>query len=93
MNEERKQWLSRPANEALSKKLGLIAWVLTAVVLVLVGLMRRPELRITLPEGWSFAFLPPVHAVLNSLVAVSLMLWGLIGCGAREVALHFAAAA
>ncbi len=73
MNDERKQWLSRPANEKLSKTLGIVAWVLTAVVLVLVGLMRRPEMRIPLPEGWSFKFLPPVHAVLNSLVAVSLI--------------------
>lgn len=73
MNDERKQWLSRPANEKLSKTLGRVAWVLTAVVLVLVGLMRRPEMRIPLPEGWSFTFLPPVHAVLNSLVAVSLI--------------------
>jgi putative membrane protein len=73
MNDERKNWLSRTANEALSKKLGIVAWILTAAVLVLVGLMRRPELRIPLPQGWSFGFLPLVHAVLNSLVAVSLI--------------------
>ena len=44
MNDERKEWLSRSPDEALSKKLGIVAWILTAVVLVLVGLMRRPEL-------------------------------------------------
>jgi putative membrane protein len=49
MNDERKQWLSRAPNEALSKKLGIIAWVITALVLILVGLMRRPELQIPLP--------------------------------------------
>ena len=73
MSDELKQWLSRPANEALSRRLGIVAWILTAVVLVLVGLMRRPEMHIPLPEGWSFDFLPPVHALLNSLVAVSLI--------------------
>jgi putative membrane protein len=73
MNDERKEWLSRSPDEALSKKLGVIAWVLTGAVLVLVGLMRRPELRIPLPEGWSFDFLPPVHAVLNTLVTIALL--------------------
>ncbi|BCU79145.1 DUF420 domain-containing protein [Luteolibacter sp. LG18] len=73
MSDERKEWLSRTPDEALSKKLGIVTWVLTAVVLILVGLMRRPELRIPLPEGWSFTFLPPVHAILNSLVAVCLV--------------------
>jgi Predicted membrane protein len=73
MTPEHKQWLSRPPQEALSKRLGIIAWVLTAVVLVLVGLMRRPELRIPLPEGFSFDFLPPVHAVLNTLVSIALV--------------------
>lgn len=68
---ERQEWLVRPPRAELSKKLGIVAWVLTAVVLGLVGLMRR--VRLPLPEGWSFDFLPPVHAVLNSLVAVSLV--------------------
>ena len=71
MNEERKQWLSRPPQEALSKKLSLIAWILSAAVLGLVMVMHG--VKIPLPDGWSFAFLPPVHAVLNSLVAVSLV--------------------
>ena len=74
MTPEHKQWLTRQPNEALSRKLGIIAWILTGAVLVLVGLMRRPELRIQLPEGFSFNFLPPVHAVLNTLVSVSLVI-------------------
>lgn len=73
MSSERAEWLARPANEKLAGRLKAVAWVVTALVLVLVGLMRRPELRIPLPEGWSFAFLPPVHAVLNTLVAVALV--------------------
>lgn len=87
MNSERKEWLSRPPQEALSKKLGILAWVLTAVVLVLVGMMRRPELRIPLPEGFTFAFLPPVHAVLNSLVAVALIV-ALVAIKQGKIALH-----
>ncbi|WP_193211561.1 DUF420 domain-containing protein [Luteolibacter marinus] len=87
MNDERKEWLSRPPQEALSRKLGVVAWILTAVVLVLVGLMRRPELRIPLPEGWSFMFLPPVHAVLNSLVAVALVV-ALVAVKKGKLALH-----
>jgi putative membrane protein len=74
MNDERREWLARPANEQLSRKLGVVAWILTAVVLILVGLMRRPELRIQLPEGWSLSFLPAVHALINTLVSICLVL-------------------
>jgi putative membrane protein len=87
MNDERKEWLSRPPQEALSKKLGAVAWGLTAAVLVLVGLMRRPELRIPLPEGWSFDFLPPVHALLNSLVTVALVV-AIVAVKRGRIALH-----
>ena len=87
MTSERKEWLSRQPQEALSRKLGIAAWVATALVLILVGLMRRPELRIPLPEGVSFAFLPPVHAVLNSLVAVALVV-ALVAVKQGKLALH-----
>ncbi|QJE94560.1 DUF420 domain-containing protein [Luteolibacter luteus] len=85
MTEERKEWLSRAPQDALSKKLGIIAWVLTAAVLGLVGLMRT--VRIPLPEGVSFTFLPPVHAVLNSLVAVALII-ALVAVKQGKIALH-----
>ena len=68
-----KEYLQREPKLALSKSLKITAWVLTAVVLGLVGLMRRPELKITLPDGFSFSFLPPVHATLNSIVAIALV--------------------
>lgn len=71
MENERSLWLSRAPDEALSKKLGIVAWVLTTAVLGLVVLMRSTK--IPLPEGWSFTFLPPVHALLNSLVALFLV--------------------
>lgn len=62
--------LSAPAEQ----KLRVVVWVLTAAVLLLVGMMRRPEFHIQLPPGVSLDFLPAVHAVLNSLVAVCLVL-------------------
>lgn len=87
MNDERKEWLSRTPDEVLSKKLGRVAWILTAVVLILVGLMRRPDLRIPLPEGWSFAFLPPVHAVINTLVSIALVV-AILAVKQGRIALH-----
>lgn len=48
------------------------AWVITGVVLILVGLMRR--VKISLPEGWDFSFLPPFHATVNALTAVVLLI-------------------
>lgn len=56
---------------ALAKKLKIAAWILTAVVLLLVGLMQ--QIKIELPEGMSLSFLPAVHAILNSCVAVLLV--------------------
>lgn len=60
-----------PAAEA---RLRPVVWGLTGLVLLLVGLMRRPELHITLPPGVSLDFLPAVYSVLNCLVAVCLVL-------------------
>ena len=59
-------------NVALGSKLRILVWVLTVVVWLLVGAMRRPE-KIPLPEGISLSFLPMVHAILNSCVAIFLM--------------------
>lgn len=85
MSDERKQWLSRPPQEALSKKLGITAWILSTVVLLLVVAMQK--FKLPLPDGWSTAFLPPVHAVLNSLVAVCLMA-ALVAVKQGRIALH-----
>lgn len=84
---DRREWLARPANEALSRKLGVWAWGLTAAVLILVVLMRNPSLKISLPEGVSFSFLPPVHAVLNSLVSVALLI-ALVAVKRGNIGLH-----
>ncbi len=58
-------------NIQLAKRLNRLAWLITVVVLVLVGLMRR--VKIPLPQGWDFSFLPPFHATLNALTAVVLL--------------------
>ena len=60
-------------NIKLEKKLKIIAWVLTTAVLILVGLMRRPEYKIQLPDGVDFSFLPPFHASVNVLLAIVLV--------------------
>jgi len=67
-------YLQRKPNLKLGKTLKIVTWILTAAVLILVGLMRRPNLKIPLPDGVSMAFLPPVHAALNTIVALSLII-------------------
>ncbi|MFK7851325.1 MAG: DUF420 domain-containing protein [Akkermansiaceae bacterium] len=72
-SEEKSEWLRREPKETLAKLLGITSWIVTGLVLVLVGLMRRPELRIELPDGIDFSFLPPIHALLNTGVAILLI--------------------
>lgn len=71
-SEERKEWLLKAPDEVRARKLRLVAWVVTALVLLLVGMMRSPY-KIPLPEGWSMAFLPPIHAAINTLVSLCLI--------------------
>ncbi len=59
-------------NDALAKQLNRLAWMLSGMVLILVGLMRR--VKVPLPEGWDLSFLPAVHAVMNSGTFVALLL-------------------
>ena len=54
-------------------------------MLLLVVAMQK--IKLPLPEGWSTAFLPPVHAVLNSLVAVSLVA-AIIAVKQGKIAIH-----
>ena len=84
--QERREWLSRETEAGLSGKLKLAVWGLTALVMVLVILMRSPY-KIPLPEGWSMMFLPPVHAVLNTLVAFSLVA-AVFAVKSGRIALH-----
>ena len=53
------------------RTLKILVWVVSAVVLLLVGVMRRYKLPV--PEGWDVNFLPAVNATLNALTAVALL--------------------
>ncbi len=66
-----KEYLQKEPNLALAKKMNIVAWILTVVVLGLVGLMRRPEYKIA--TDIDFSFLPPFHATVNALMAVVLI--------------------
>ena len=57
-----------PAKE---RPLKILIWVVSAVVLLLVGVMRQYKLPVS--EGWDVSFLPAVNAVLNGLTAVALL--------------------
>lgn len=72
MQNERRQWLTRAPQKELSKKLGIIAWVLTTIILLLVVAMQK--IKLPLPEGWSTAALPPIHAGINACAAATLLL-------------------
>lgn len=61
-----------PAKPALGKKLVIVSWILTVVVWLLVGAMQR--LSFPLPEGWDLSFLPAINAILNTAVAICLIL-------------------
>lgn len=58
----------------LESKLRKLVWVVTGLVLLLVGMMRNPRFDIPLPEGVSLAFLPGFYSLLNVLVAIFLVL-------------------
>lgn len=57
-------------NLKLAKKLNIAAYIISFLVLCLVGVMRRYKIDTSI----DFSFLPPYHAVFNTLVAVCLLL-------------------
>jgi putative membrane protein len=67
----RTETLQQPPNLKLAKTLKIANWLITAAVLILVVLMR--QVKIPLPEGFSFAFLPPIYSTVNALAAVLLV--------------------
>ena len=85
MDDERKQWLTRPPREALSKKLGVAAWIVSTLILLLVVAMQK--IKLPLPDGWSTGFLPPIHAGLNAIAAIVLLV-SLIFIKLGNVKLH-----
>lgn len=74
--------ISYPEKEGLLK---ILVWMVTIVVLLLVGAMRQYKLPV--PEGWDVSFLPAVNAILNSLTAVAL-LFSLYFIKAKNVIAH-----
>lgn len=60
-------YYKKDADLALAKKLTILVWVLTIVVLGLVALMR--SVKIPLPENIDLSALPALHAFLNTLAA------------------------
>ncbi len=76
---------NRSPNEQLARKLTILVWVVSVAVLGLVVLMR--QVKIDLPGEVSLALLPPFHAALNTLAAISLVL-AVMSIKKGRVALH-----
>ncbi len=86
-NLEREEWLERRPDHVLWKVLKITTWVVTGLVLVLVGMMRQPDLRIPLPEGVDLSFLPGVYSCINAVVAVLLVV-GVWAVKSGRILLH-----
>jgi len=82
----REQYIQQTPNLALGRKLSIATWVVTVAVWLLVGAMRTPD-KIALPEGINLGFLPMVHACLNSMVAL-LLIVALVMIKRGNVRLH-----
>lgn len=82
---EIRDYYQRPANEPLASKLKVLAWILSGLVLGLVMIMRR--VKIPLPEGVDFSFLPPIHAGINAVAAICLV-GALVAIKLGKVTLH-----
>lgn len=72
-------------NLPLARKLKIVAWILTVAVLGLVAVMR--QIKLPLPEGVELGFLPAVHATLNTIVAILLVV-ALVMIKQKNVAAH-----
>lgn len=69
MNIEEKR--QQPADLKLARRLKVVTWIVTVLVVGLVAAMRK--IHLPLPEGVSLDFLPAVHATLNTIVAICLI--------------------
>lgn len=58
-------------NRTLAKKMNIAAVIISIAVIALVGVMRMPQFKLDL--GVDFSFLPPLHALFNSIVAIALV--------------------
>ncbi len=57
------------SSKTLIKRMNIAVWTISAIVFILVGLMRRVKVDV----GIDFSFLPPLHASFNVVVAVALL--------------------
>ncbi len=73
------------ANLVLAKRLNVGAWIVSILVLLLVGMMR--SIKIPVPANWDFSLLPPFHATLNALTALALIA-ALIFIKQKKIRLH-----
>jgi putative membrane protein len=56
-------------NDVLAKKLTIYSIIISIAVLLLVGVMRRVKIDL----GIDFSFIPPISALLNTLVSICLL--------------------
>ena len=70
-------------NLNLARKLNRAAYVITVVVLLIVGLMRR----IKIDTDIDFGFLPPLHASLNAITAI-ILIYALLKVKKGEIEAH-----
>ena len=77
------KYLQREPDAALQRKLTRAAWVVSVLIFSLVAVMGRYKLDL----GWDLSFLPPVHAVLNTLVTICLLV-AFVAIKGKNVSLH-----
>lgn len=63
---------NRQPNAALLGRMKIAVWIISVAVLGLVMMMR--QVKIPLPDNFSLGLLPPFHAILNTLAALSLIM-------------------
>jgi putative membrane protein len=84
-------YLKQTPNVELAKRLKVLVWIVSALVLGLVATMRpiRPWFLSLLekPEGLVLPFLPPFHAALNAFAAFGLVM-AVRAIKKRRVSLH-----
>lgn len=76
-------FLEREPNTALLRKLVFISWLLSGAVFALVVVMGRYKLDI----GMELPMLPPLHAILNTLVTISLLV-AVVAVKNKNITLH-----
>lgn len=65
-------YLDKTPQLTRQKVLNRGVWVVSVIVFLLVSAMRSPY-KIPLPEGLSFSFLPPIHALINTGTSICLI--------------------